>query len=399
MTSPLRRNAGLLWSSAINLAVLSAFTIACGPAIQKAKRLSVTGAGSSLERVTSDPVSEMHPALSPDGNILLFEVRVQSEGSNGMNETQNTLVAVNPKTRAERTLYTSTNSFSNEPAWLPDQSSYIYASNSPGQWSIVRALTASPNAAINVIASGDIAPDPHWPTVSPDGRRIAFSVSIRGEDQIAVVGLDGSRFTLLSQGRQPSWSPKGDQISFVRDVNTVSQIFLVNADSGTGLVQLTSGEFDCLDPYWSPDGRLIVFSTNRGWKKYARGISIHISNLYAINPDGTSLTQLTDGDAMNMNPHWGRDGWIYFSSDQSGNFDIWRLLPGAFYGNITSAPVPAPTVIPADPNAATPAYTTPVPPPTEAPAQPSDTSESVGCFKDIDCKGDRICVKGACVNP
>jgi Tol biopolymer transport system component len=108
------------------------------------RRLSVTGAGSALERVTSDPLTETHPALSPDGQVLLFEVRVYESASSDKVK-QKTLVGVDPNTRAQRTLFTSTNSYSEEPAWLPDQSSYVYSSNSPGQWSLVRALTEPPS--------------------------------------------------------------------------------------------------------------------------------------------------------------------------------------------------------------------------------------------------------------
>src|SRR5262249_20401555 len=158
---------------------------------------------------------------------------------------------------------TSTNSLSDHPVWLPDQSSYVYSSNSPGDWSLVRALTASPNAAVNVIASGEIAPSASWPTVSPDGKRVAFSTTIRGVLTIGVINLDGSRLTLIGEGTTPAWSPDGKQLAFSRSVSGHDHLFLVNADTGTDLIQLTSGEFEHMSPSWSPDGQYIVFSTNR----------------------------------------------------------------------------------------------------------------------------------------
>lgn len=312
-------------------AVMPAATEAKTEARKKEKRLAVTGAGSSLERLTSDPVTETKPTISPDGKTLLFEVRVYENDTSDAIKQQ-TLVAIDPNTRGQRTLFTSANSLSSEPVWLPDQSSYVYSSNSPGAWSLVRALTASPNAAVNVIASGEIAPEASWPTVSPDGKRVAFVTNLRGTATIAVVGLDGSRFTLLGEGMDPAWSPDGTTIVFRRTVNGFNHLFLVNAETGTGLVQVTSGDFNHVAPSWSPDGRYIVFSTDRTANKTAD--SPKIRNLYIIETDGTGLTQLTDGDALTTVPFWGRDGWVYFASNQSGNFDIWRLMPAGEYADL-----------------------------------------------------------------
>lgn len=349
-----------------------------GPAQAPTKELSVTGAGSALERVTADPVTEVRPTIAPDGKILLFEVRVD-EPRRGLK--QNTLVAVNPVTRAQRTLYTSTNSFSSYPAWLPDQSSYVYTSNSPGQWSLVRALAAAPNAAVTIIASGEVAPNASSPSVSPDGERVTFSAQIRGVRNVAVVGMDGSRLTLLGEGGSPSWSPDGSLVAFSRSVNGVPQLFLVDPDTGTGLVQLTSGEFESHSPTWSPDGRYLVFVTDRGGRKNQG----RASNLFIIDRDGTNMTQLTDGDSQAITPAWGSDNWIYFASDQSGNFDIWRLRPAGRYANLAR---PAPAAQPAQP-------VQPVQP--DQPTPPA--TGSGGCVKDTDCKGNRVCDNGTCRDP
>lgn len=286
---------------------------------------------------------------------------------------QQTLVAVNPNTRAQRTLYTVDTNKSDHPSWFPDGSSYVYASDAPGAWSLVRALTSSPNAAIAVIASGEVAPDVGTPTVAPDGSRIAFAMSVRDTRTVAVINSDGSHLTLLGPGTAPCWNPDGSTIVFARTVAEHSQLFLVNPNTGTDVVQLTSGEFDNTWPYWSPDGQYVVFTSDRGWKQATES---RRTNLYVIRRDGTDLTQLTQGDSITSSPNWGKDNWIYFSSDQAGNFDVWRIRLGGKYSNLT------------------PATFTPVASPT-LPTVP----DKAGCSKDTDCKGTRICIKHECAAP
>ncbi|MDR1309728.1 MAG: hypothetical protein LBL95_07525 [Deltaproteobacteria bacterium] len=100
------------------------------------------------------------------------------------------------------------------------------------------------------------------PTFSPDGR-MAYVSSQGGGAGIYVTSASGGQGSRISPGgtsTDPSWSPKGDKIAFVyreRD------ICLVNPD-GSGLVQLTGGQGQNFHPSFSPDGRMIVFSSNRG---------------------------------------------------------------------------------------------------------------------------------------
>jgi Tol biopolymer transport system component len=359
-------------------------SISCGPDIPAKSALDITGAGSALERVTTEPADETHPAISPDGRVLLFNVIV-SDGS----VEKHTLVAVDPTTRAQRTLYTSDKSRSDDPAWIPDGSSYIYSSDSPGSLSLVRALTSAPNAAVNVVVGGDAAASPSWPSLSPDGKRIAFSTVAHDTTQIAIIGADGSRLTILGEGSQPTWSPDAKRLAFTRNVGGHSHLFLIDPDTGTNLVQLTSGDFDHEAPAWSPDGQFIIFGTNRSAAKDATTTTSAL-NLYLIARDGTGLTQITSGESKATQPNWGRDGWVYFASNKEGNWDIWRLRLTGKLADIKPVTLTAPAEASA-----------PAPAPTPASTAPAATPEAAsgGCLKDTDCKGDRVCEKGVCVSP
>jgi TolB protein len=287
-----------------------------------ARQLAVTGAGRALARVTSDPVDEVMPSISPSGDVVLFETRVWQDKV----VAQQTIVGVDPETGATRTLYTSPNSKASWPTWMPDGSALVFASDSSGRPAVVKTMAASPNAAITVITGPDAAPQPKHPSVSPDGHRVVFQATMRGHEQIVTVGIDGSRLTILGEGMRPSWSPDGRRIAFTRKVGDYDQLFLVNADSGTNLVQLTNDLADNDNPTWSPNGKLIVFNSNRGWDR-AGSARDAVWNLFAISTNGTGLVQLTDGTTDAGAPHWGKDGWIYFHSNQAGSYDIWRFRP------------------------------------------------------------------------
>lgn len=294
----------------------------CGAAMT----LSATAAGAGLSQVTSDQAVERAPELSPDGQVLLFDVR---------NGSEETIAGIDPKSGARRTVYTSTQSRASNTAWDPAGRFFVYTSNAPGRWSLVRALTPSPNSAVAIILSGEVAPAISDPFLSPDGRRVAFSTFARGLWQLAIVGIDGTNLTFMGPGQSPSWSPDGSRLAFVRTSSGRAHIFTMNPETGGDLVQITNGANDNITPAWSPDGRLLVFASNRSGNRASGVYSRNAGgeqltgqfNLFVIQADGSNLVQLTDGTAANIDPHWSRDGWIYFASSQSGSFDIWRMRP------------------------------------------------------------------------
>ena len=63
---------------------------------------------------------------------------------------------------------------------------------------------------------------------------------------------------------------------------------------GTDRRQLTEGAGDHLKPSWSPDGRLIVFSSNREGS----------ADLYLMRADGTGVKRLTWGPRDETDAAW-----------------------------------------------------------------------------------------------
>jgi imidazolonepropionase-like amidohydrolase/Tol biopolymer transport system component len=103
--------------------------------------------------------------------------------------------------------------------------------------------------------------------VSPDGRTIAFGLL----GDIYTIPITGGRATRIAEGLpfevQPRFSPDGRRIAFTSDRGGGDNIWLMNVD-GSDKRQLTKETFNLLNgPAWSPDGRFVAarkhFTTSR----------------------------------------------------------------------------------------------------------------------------------------
>ncbi|MFN3944631.1 MAG: amidohydrolase family protein [Allosphingosinicella sp.] len=103
--------------------------------------------------------------------------------------------------------------------------------------------------------------------VSPDGRTIAFDLL----GDIYTIPIEGGRATRIAEGlayeQQPRFSPDGRQIAFTSDRGGGDNIWVMNAD-GSGKRQVTKETFELLNnPTWSADGQYIAarkhFTTQR----------------------------------------------------------------------------------------------------------------------------------------
>ena len=97
----------------------------------------------------------------------------------------------------------------------------------------------------------------------------------------------------------PAWSPKGDRIAYVADVNGVLQIFTKALGLSTP-TQMTHQKAWCYSPSWSPDGTHIYFLSAAGLYSIAVAggqpqlVSTGFS-LASLSPDGKSLAAIVGG--------------------------------------------------------------------------------------------------------
>lgn len=142
----------------------------------------------------------------------------------------------------------------------------------------------------------------------------------------AVIGLPTPRADGEPQGKI-AW------VSF-RDVDR--EIYVMNAD-GSGVTNLTnSPDSEEFDPDWSPDGKQIVFTSDREGRPW----------LHLMNADGSDQRPLTFGRVGDISPKWSPDGTrIAFSRggtlmvmDASGSNEVTLFEPE---GEATAAPCKA----------------------------------------------------------
>jgi len=229
--------------------------------------------------------------------------------------------AMDPDGKNERQI-THYNSISDFPSVSPDGSKIAFTSwakVTPGIFVFsvdpVRDLRYyNQNASVN-----------ETPSFTPDGKQIVYASSAGGRCcRIFIAGLDGRGFRPISSASvievEPKVNPKtGSEIVFVSGRSGPQQIYKMNMD-GADVERLTPGNGEASNPSWHPDGQIIAFA-------WTQGFATGNFNVFTMDVASRQYVQLTHSEGRNENPSWAPDGvHLVFMSTRSGRKQIWSML-------------------------------------------------------------------------
>jgi Tol biopolymer transport system component len=268
----------------------------------KAPPGSTWGTPGTPETVTSFPSSS--PDVAPDGAQLA--VRLAAGG-----------IATIPL--AGGALDTLATGFARGPDWSPDGSKIVV--DGGGGLAIIDVSTK----AITPLGTGDVDGDPEW---SPDGSKIAARTTMGG-DGIGITTYPGAVWSILPcvdqngatcDGEGPTWAPDGSAIAFEDGV----EILAVPSAGGTATV-VAEGIGDVTRPSWSPNGQWIAFEAE---SLGAGPLPETFDHIWIADSRGMQhgLHQITFGPSYDREPSWSPDSrMIYFTSDRGGSPAIWKV--------------------------------------------------------------------------
>jgi len=229
--------------------------------------------------------------LSPNGQRILF-TRTDRDEKEYAATTHLYVHDVAAKTTMQ---LTSSAKGESNPRWLPD-GRVLFSSNRDTKASLW-VISPSGGEATKYLAD----PDAPNGTLSPDYSHIVFTEATDRPDK-------------------KEWDDrvkKKDDGYFAEKKLTYTHVWVYDVASKKKM-RLTSGDFDHAGPVWSPDGKVIAYTSNRTNTTGRDARYSNNSDIYLVPADSGALRQLTTHEGPDRSPTFSPDGRqiAYLSSEQ-----------------------------------------------------------------------------------
>ena len=199
------------------------------------------------------------------------------------------------------------------PRWSPRGDGFAYTSFREGSMKLYYMDFAS--GSINRISGSQEGISASW---THDGKSLDIVMRDLGNADIYNVNPDGKIIKKMTRhwgdDISPSRSPDGKKIVFASDRAGTPQIYVKDLITESE-ERLTFDFKECASPVWSAMNKIAFVAISEG-----------IHDIYTMDPNGSGLKRLTEGNGNNEEPCWSPGGrYIVFSSSRSGGYHLYIM--------------------------------------------------------------------------
>jgi dipeptidyl aminopeptidase/acylaminoacyl peptidase len=255
------------------------------------------------------------PQLSSDGQWVAYAID-KAILKTDKNETRIWMI---PTSGGDALPMTAEGISSSHPRWSPDGKFLAFLSERNESKTQVWLLNRQGGEALQLTDTPQDVEDFVW---APDGRHMVLvlrdptpeELDAAKEKSTAAAHPSTSSESDSEDKKSKSKKPwvidrlqfKVDEVGYLDRRRTHLYVFDLSKKS---LTQVTSGDFDDAEPAWSPDSKLLAFSSNRSTPDPDQTYNTDIWVVTANNTDkGAHLTQVTTNPGIDMSPAWSPDG-------------------------------------------------------------------------------------------